>query len=145
MRRKTYEKNRSYSSSVSFVNKRRKKTMSKLEPKAVFIQSGKAVGTVIGKKFIKKLDSRKHFLKVPPAIAFDVSSIKKAERYGATILSVFDTYKKVFYTAQIKSLQENGININRGFGSQIALPLQFWKKESVDELNQMELLSATSK
>ena len=31
------------------------------EKKAVFIQSGKAVGSVIGKKFIKKLDSRKHF------------------------------------------------------------------------------------
>ena len=144
MKRKTYEKNRSYSSSVSFVNKRRDKTMSKLEPKAVFIQSGKAVGSVIGKKFIKKLDSRKHFLKVPPAIAFDKSSISKAERYGATILSVFDTHKKVFYTAQIKSLHENGMNINRGFGSQLALPLQFWKKESVDEQKQMELLSATS-
>ena len=94
--------------------------------------------------FVKKLDSRKHFLKVPPAIAFDKSSINKAERYGAKMLSVYDTYKKVFYTAKIKSLRENGMNINRGFGNQIALPLQFWKKESVDEQKQMELLSASS-
>ena len=143
MKRKTYERNRQFAPGFSQKPlKKMRKNMN--EKKAVFIQSGKAVGSVIGKKFIKKLDSRKHFLKVPPAIAFDVSSINKAERYGATILSVFDTHKKVFYTAQIKSLQENGMNINRGFGSQIALPLQFWKKESGDEQNQMELLSATS-
>tara|TARA_B100001939_G_scaffold26639_1_gene21511 strand:- start:518 stop:880 length:363 start_codon:yes stop_codon:yes gene_type:complete len=113
--------------------------------KAVFIRNGKAVGNVIHDVFHKKLDSRKHFLRTPPAIAFDVSSIKKAERYGAKKINVYDTYKRESYTALIKTLNQNGMRLNRGFGEQIALPLQFWQVTSADEGEQMELLDASSK
>ncbi len=143
MKRKTYERNRQFAPGFSQKPlKKMRKNMS--EKKAVFIRSGKAVGSVINNIFFKKLDSRKHFLRKPPAIAFDVSSIEKAERYGASIINVYDTHKKVIYTAKISTLNKNGMKLNRGFGNQIALPLHFWKKESEKTQQQMELLDASS-
>ena len=111
-----------------------------MESKAVFIRSGKIVGNVVGEIFHKKMDSRKHFLRKPPAIAFDVKSIEKAERYGAKRILVFDTHKRETYTATIDQIYKKGMDVNRGFGKQIALPLSYWKIESAD-VTQLELLN----
>ena len=110
-----------------------------MESKAVFIRSGKVVGNVTGEIFHKRMDSRKHFLRKPPAIAFDEKSLEKAMSYGAKRVLVLDTHKKDTYTATISQIYKNGMKVDRGFGKQIALPLSYWKKESA-ELAQLELL-----
>lgn len=111
-----------------------------MESKAVFIRSGKIVGKVTGEIFYKKLDSRKHFLRKPPAIAFDEKSIDKAVGYGAKRVLVFDTHKEETYTAKISQIYKDGMKVDRGFGKQIALPLSYWKKESAKS-TQLELLN----
>ena len=44
----------------------------------------KVVGTVEGNTFSKTVDSSKHFLRTPPAIAFDELALSQAEEMGAS-------------------------------------------------------------
>jgi len=111
-----------------------------MKSKAVFIKSGKIVGKVTRDVFHKSLDSRKHFLRKPPSIAFDKESLKNAIQYGAKRVLVFDTHKKETYTATIDQIYKNGMDVNRGFGKQIALPLSYWEIESANSI-QLELLN----
>ena len=97
--------------------------------KAVFIRRGKAVGTIKGDVFYKKLSSRRHFLRKPPAISFDEESLKKAFNYGAKKIVIYDKDTKKNYTANFETVYEKGFKVGRGFGKQIALPLSFWNVE----------------
>ena len=97
--------------------------------KAIFIKSGRAVGTVKGDVFYKKMSSKKHFLRKPPAISFDEGSLKKAFGYGAKKIVIHDKDTGKNYLANFETVYEKGFEVNRGFGRQIALPLAFWNVE----------------
>ena len=99
--------------------------------------NNKVVGEVVDNVFIKNLDSNKHFLKKPPAIAFDVSSINNAMIEGASYVKINDKSSDNSYTATIKDILNKGFKFNRGFGNQIALPIHMWniKNTSQKELN----------
>ncbi len=53
--------------------------------------NNKVVGEVVDNTFIKNLNSDKHFLKKPPAIAFDISSLNNASISGAVYVKINDT------------------------------------------------------
>jgi hypothetical protein len=99
--------------------------------------NNKVVGEVVDNTFIKNLNSDKHFLKKPPAIAFDISSLNNASISGAVYVKINDTKTDDIYTASIKNIFRKGFEFNRGFGKQVALPLQMWhiKNNSQKELN----------
>lgn len=87
---------------------------------------GRVVGWVRGKVFAKRVQASRHFLRTPPAIAFDVSSLASAELLGARAVEVIDTDTGRRYTASIAHICARGFPVNRGHGPQIALTLDCW-------------------
>ena len=57
----------------------------------------KVVGTVEGNTFSKTVDSSKHFLRTPPAIAFDELALSQAEEMGASRIKVKDKLTGITY------------------------------------------------
>ena len=91
---------------------------------------GKIVGAVVGDTFRKRVQSSKHFLRKPPAIAFDVSTLLDAQRAGATWVKVTDADTGRVYRASIHAVLQDGFAVNRGFGAQVALPLSKWATDA---------------
>jgi|TARA_B100001245_G_C22752749_1_gene364449 hypothetical protein len=90
---------------------------------------GKQVGWVENDIFYKRIHGSKHFLRKPPAIAFDRISIMSAIEYGALKVRVLDVETDVVYSTTMRDLEDNGFNINRGHGEQIAMGMKRWKAE----------------
>jgi hypothetical protein len=68
-------------------------------------------------------------LRVPPAIAFDLSTLADAERVGAQSVEVFDTESGHAYRAAISTIRARGFRVSRGFGDQLALALHEWRRD----------------
>ena len=94
---------------------------------AVYV-GGKVVGHVSGDIFSKKVKGSKHFLRKPPAIAFDRNSLEQAERLGASKIIIHDTESRISYSGALQTVLKRGFKVNRGHGDQIALPLADWYK-----------------
>jgi hypothetical protein len=88
---------------------------------------GHVVGKVKQDKFIKTVDGSRHFLRVPPAICFDMKSLLDAERAGAVTVEVIDRETGRVYRATIQLVWDIGFKVSRGFGDQIALPFNLWQ------------------
>jgi len=96
---------------------------------AVIIKvNGKPIGSVIDGVFIKHVSSKKHFLRQPPAIGFEVSSLKDAMDAGAKEVLIIDKDTGDEYRASIQYIINWGMEIDRGWGIQIALPIRKWSK-----------------
>lgn len=68
----------------------------------------------------------KHFLRSPRAISVDTSVIALAEELGATSCEFKHTETGDVYRAPLSLLRDHGIDIDRRFGAQKALPLEYW-------------------
>jgi len=79
------------------------------------------VGVVERETFYKNLVASKHFLRVPRAIAFDVSTLTDAERAGARFVEIRDGESGRVYRASITTIRAKGFRVARGHGEQIAL------------------------
>ena len=91
------------------------------------IFAGKRItGVVIGDVFLKKVTASKHFLRRPPAIAFDVSSLEQAQQAGAVWAKVVDRETMKVYFAMIETIMDEGFRFNRGHGDQVGPPLAEW-------------------
>jgi len=91
--------------------------------------NAKIIGDVRGETFYKNLIASKHFLRVPRAIAFDVSSLTDAERAGARCVQVTDIETSRIYRQSIATIRAKGFRVARGYGEQIALALEFWNRD----------------
>lgn len=91
------------------------------------IYSGqRVIGSVRNQVFRKVITGSKHLLRQPPAIAISLDALQGAVRAGAKQLEVYDRETKTTYRATIKQFLEGGFTFNRGFGEQMALPLDGW-------------------
>jgi hypothetical protein len=96
-------------------------------PKTTPIYVGsKVAGHVVGGTLKKTIDGSKHMIKKPPAIAFDRAVINRAQTLGATHVEVYDFESRTTYYAEMSTLKGHGIDIDRGYGKQIALTLDYW-------------------
>jgi len=86
----------------------------------------RVVGQVIGNVFVKKVSANKHFLRYPPAIAFDISSLNQAKKAGANIVKVIDRDSGREYKTSINKIMKDGFDLNYGYGDQKALLLVEW-------------------
>ena len=102
--------------------------------------SGRVVGHVEGDTFYKTLRASVHFLRRPPAIAFDVSSLFDARDAGATKVHVTDSETGRVYVARIADILRDGRRFDRGFGEQIYYLLSRWR--APDAPQQMTLFDA---
>ena len=90
--------------------------------------AGKIVGYVATDTFYKKLAGSRHFLRKPPAIAFDVASLEQAKAAGAEVVKVTDKETGITYTATILHIFAKGKKFNRGYGEQIYLTMNGWSR-----------------
>ena len=96
----------------------------------------RVVGTVVGKLFIKQINGSQHFLRAPHAIAFDKQSLRQAYEAGATDAMVIDKETGIAYCASLLDIYAKGIDVERGFGKQIALPVKEWNEMKPAETDQ---------
>jgi hypothetical protein len=102
------------------------------------IYSGsKVIGEVNnGDTFQKRLESRRHFLRRPSAIALSLDSLEQAEKAGALFIKIIDLDSgRVFWTI-IEHMRNKGFIIQRGgFEPQLALRLKDWspKKPALEK------------
>jgi len=89
----------------------------------------KIVGEVQDDVFLKRLIGSKHFLRVPPGIAFDIDSLKQAEKAGARKVKIIDKETGKIYRAAISTIWAKGFHKNYcGYGPQIGLEMHLWSK-----------------
>jgi hypothetical protein len=95
--------------------------------------NNKVIGVVIGDKFTKKIKGSKHLLRIPPAISFDLKSLKDAYDAGAKSVAVLDTETGDSYFASMLDIYAQGRVIDRGYGRQIYLDLDKWEKVTEEQ------------
>ena len=93
---------------------------------AVHAAGGQVVGQVRGDVFAKTVRASIHFLRKPPAIAFDLCSLQEAQDLGARLVCVRDSETGRQYLASVDAIWHFGFEFDRGFGRQLALPLERW-------------------
>lgn len=90
----------------------------------------KFVYSIKDRYLFKKAQKSKHFLESPEAIAIDKDIFKKSVKTGHIIgVKVYEIEHGITYTASLENFITNSILIDRGFGEQYALPLEYWEKE----------------
>jgi hypothetical protein len=75
----------------------------------------------------KEVRGSRHFLRKPPAIAFDAAGIDQAEALGAVRIVVDDLETGRRYSSSMETFRRLALDIDRGHGRQLALPLPFWQ------------------
>jgi len=101
------------------------------------------VGSVSGVIFTKRVHSSRHFLRKPPAIALDVSSLTQAKSHGAITVEIIDLDTNRKYYAGIAKIEDEGVRFNRGHGDQIFLPLEEWHNQNREQ-KEMKLTGAAA-
>lgn len=92
----------------------------------VWNNTGKVVGVIQGEKLMKRVDGAKHFLRVPPAIAWDAVIIERSNNRGVKLIMVIDKHDKKVYTTTMSKFMRYKFTLDRGFGKQYALALTHW-------------------
>jgi hypothetical protein len=90
--------------------------------------------------FHKSIKGRLHMLRRPPAIAFDVSTLRDAEAAGATAVAVTDSESGRVYAAPLSLIWARGFRVNRGHGEQLALILSDFNRP-VERPEQLSLFA----
>lgn len=93
--------------------------------KAIYL-NGKAVGYVRRGVFRKTVNSSRHFLRTPPAICYDRSTLSDAEAAGATRLEVRDADTNFSYSAPLAVFWAHCFPVLRGHGDQVGMHLDYW-------------------
>ena len=79
--------------------------------------NGRVVGGIVVNTFRKHLCGSQHFLRKPPSIAFDVSTLQDAERAGAVNVLVIDDETGTEYRASIARIWERGFDVGARAGT----------------------------
>lgn len=74
----------------------------------------------------KRISRSRHFLKTPPAIAIDEEIFNEAIEEGIGYVQIFEREERVYYSATVEKFKGKAILIDRRFGRQLALPLNYW-------------------
>jgi hypothetical protein len=109
------------------------------KPQPVHDHTGRVVGTVSDGVLRKRVKGRRHQLQRPPAWALDVTSIEEAASKGARAIRIEDTESGREYSANLDLFRQRAFRFNRGYGDQLALPLEYWHENSAGSLQPMLL------
>lgn len=89
---------------------------------------GHIVGTLRGNTFYKSVHGSRHMLQKPPAWCMDKEALLRAQQAGAAFVQIVDNETGTVYRAPVSHILEAGFDLNRGYGSQIALRLAGWTR-----------------
>lgn len=88
---------------------------------------GQVVGQLVNGWLVKRVDTRKHQLQIPPAWCCDVVHIEQLHRIGGRGVKLIDERGRI-WTAPLSRWQRLR-TINRGHGEQYVLQLNRWDVE----------------
>lgn len=97
----------------------------------------KYIGEIRDDVFVKRVQGSRHLLKRPKAIAIDKGIVERI-RYEVNVIEVVDLESEVTYRTSMKQFLEKSIFIDRKYGEQLALPLQYWTKEMPGQTRMLE-------
>lgn len=110
--------------------------------KPVFVGT-RIVGTVRGDTFHKRVLRSKHLLHKPQGWASDLGALQSAAAEGARFIEVFDQERGEVFRTSIDRMLQYGVRFNRGFGLQVALPIDAWDRPDLGE--QLDLFAAVGR
>ena len=96
------------------------------EKKPVYRSDGRVIGNLQGDTLVKRVIGSKHMLRTPKAWAVDVVAYEQAKRAGARYIEIRDRESGITYRVSLDGFLRFGIRLDRGYGAQIALPLEKW-------------------
>ena len=94
---------------------------------------GQVVGRVQAGWLTKRVDSRRHQLRQPPAWAVDRGHLGRLEAMGAFGVLLVDEHGTE-WRATLDAFRRYGIPLDRGHGPQVALPLARWRRSVAGQL-----------
>lgn len=100
---------------------------------------GRVIGNIIGDTLVKRVYGSKHMLRTPKGWAVDKTSVFEAKQAGAKKIEIRDRETGIIYRSSLDSFLSYGINFDRGFGPQIALPLDRWTVISPADATERQL------
>lgn len=117
------------------------------QPRSVPIRN--AAGRVVGvvrtfsdrRVLFRCVDERLHRLRHPAAWAQDREVLDQARRAGAEAVVLEDRYAARRWAAPLDAFEEHGFGLDRGHGSQVALPLDRWRVEDLRGPVQVDLFA----
>jgi hypothetical protein len=90
------------------------------------LQDGRRIGYLFYGCFYKIVKISKHFLRTPPAIAIDEEVFSKTIVYRCNTIVILEREAEEIYEVPVSVFSEHCFGINRGYGTQLALPLKWW-------------------
>lgn len=85
------------------------------------------IGCIYDHKYIKRVKTE-HFMTKPPAIAIDKHEFIINIQPKCDRIFILDMDTKVFYSTSVDQFVRHSFYIERGFGGQFALEMQYWGK-----------------
>jgi hypothetical protein len=95
------------------------------EGEPVIMSNRKVCGHIIEKKYIKRIRNE-HILQKPPAIAIDRDIFERFIKPQCDRLFILDMDMGVFYSSSVENFAQHSFYLNRKFGGQYALGMEFW-------------------
>ena len=98
----------------------------------LYSNNGRPVAKVRNRILEKTVEQNRHQLKSPPAWALDESVFAEALGLGVESVEIKTRDTRRRYTVTASTFEKNCRTLDRGFGVQVFLPLNFWDVESLD-------------
>ena len=96
------------------------------EKQAVRANNGKVVGAVRKGVFHKRVRRSRHLLRQPEGWASDIAVLDRLDTLGVELMVLTDVESGNRYRATVGDFRRHGIRLDRGYGPQLVLPLDFW-------------------
>jgi uncharacterized radical SAM superfamily Fe-S cluster-containing enzyme len=91
---------------------------------------GRIIGSFDGVTLRLKRKRSRHLYRVLDAWAIDLATLVSAADAGVERVVVVDSESGETYEAELDDILNYGTVIDHGFGTQVALPLQYWLRSS---------------
>lgn len=109
-------------------------SISECQPKYLYAFNGRKVAALWGNVLVKIVKGTKQMLRYPLGWACDVTVANTAKSMGANWFQIFNKETKEIYECSMDDFLEKGLEINRGFGDQLVLPIQHWNCIRIEEV-----------
>lgn len=107
-------------------NRQSKHTTTRTTSQPVYGANGRVIGQIYGDTFHKNVRGSVHMLRKPRGWAVDADTLTDLRTQGVLDIKVTDTETGTVCTAPLAKFEQYGVEFNRGFGPQVALPLGYW-------------------
>lgn len=95
---------------------------------AVRTRAGNYYGYIEGDTYVKLVHSSRHMLKKPEAWAIDADSFDKLIKPACKRIIIIDKDAGVKYSSSISNFIDNKGEIDRKYGKQYFMILEYWRK-----------------